>query len=625
MSGGPADVGALADFFGKLSPDRQKLLAEDVFARETFNLPKAYEGKNRFLENVLDYLITKEGDWYCTVALPWMQTDDLSVAWEIFRFNKTLMDLEPEQAAPRYVTAERERRTDALVRRGLGFIIEHGFYTTEEGRQHYLLNLRQISDSVHETAYFGVVRALLTCQDHYKAWNFENGPMRQNIMDILKTELRQFGCVQKDELGLYMLDAQIKHDFRRHGREHDLIVVPDTMSMYVTMVPQYQREYWRHGPGVKENLERGEDGFLSFRGSRVVETRPFDLDFMGQGVDLLVRDVQISDWFEGKTATIYCADTDSFKDVDAQNAKVHIKWDNNNKKWKYDDSNKTESTKVIMIRPWRRYAMGSVIFMKGGMQTGFTAHGHHDFQLSDDVIRKVHVGHYSFYHKSIVKDPKNVFVAENVFGRDYYGGEGHGFLTKQDIENAKSGNWEDVTGSILVVDLTNSPLDKTTEVGGVPGKLPDVALSLGGATYNESINNKAARYAKNDVVGLDIYAALGMSVNKPDTNKPFLTDMAMASTMAYKGMKIDDSGNVLEINKGPWGPNVYEGCIKARSGEMAFLRDCQYSAGGQLSMGRTTTTVGNGISAGTNAAPSAPSGLGSSSAASRRGGRKPTV
>ena len=78
-----------------------------------------------FLENVLDYLITNESDWYTSYALPWVKTDQLSVQWEIFRFNKTLFDLEPEQGPPRYVSAEREARTDRLVRRGLGFIIEH--------------------------------------------------------------------------------------------------------------------------------------------------------------------------------------------------------------------------------------------------------------------------------------------------------------------------------------------------------------------------------------------------------------------------------------------------------------------------------------------------------------------
>ena len=79
---------ALRPFFGSVEPQYQKMLAEDKFAHETYNLPKAYEGKNKHLETVLDYLITEEDAWYTSTVLPWVLTDDLSVKWEIFRFNK---------------------------------------------------------------------------------------------------------------------------------------------------------------------------------------------------------------------------------------------------------------------------------------------------------------------------------------------------------------------------------------------------------------------------------------------------------------------------------------------------------------------------------------------------------
>merc|ERR1711988_583978 len=70
------------------------------------------------------------------------------------------------------------------------------------------------------------------------------------------------------------------------------------------------------------------------------------------------------------------------------------------------------------------YDMASAILMKKGLETGMTAHGHHDFMLSDDVIHKVHIGHYTFYHKSIIKQPKNITIAEDIFARNYVSGEG---------------------------------------------------------------------------------------------------------------------------------------------------------------------------------------------------------
>merc|ERR1712167_333925 len=80
--------------------------------------------------------------------------------------------------------------------------------------------------------------------------------------------------------------------------------------------------------------------------------------------------------------------------------------------------------RVLLVRPFQTYDMASGILLKRGLETGMTAHGHHDFMLSDDVIHKVHIGHYTFYHKSIIKQPKNITIAEDIFARNYVSGEG---------------------------------------------------------------------------------------------------------------------------------------------------------------------------------------------------------
>ena len=48
--------------------------------------------------------------------------------FQVWRFNKTIFELEPHQGVPRYVTQESEQHSDTIVRRGLAFIIEHGFW-----------------------------------------------------------------------------------------------------------------------------------------------------------------------------------------------------------------------------------------------------------------------------------------------------------------------------------------------------------------------------------------------------------------------------------------------------------------------------------------------------------------
>lgn len=59
--------------------------------------------------------------------LPWKYQENPNIAWDSIKFDKTLVDLEPEQGVPRYVTVEREGHTDYMVRRGLALIVNHGF------------------------------------------------------------------------------------------------------------------------------------------------------------------------------------------------------------------------------------------------------------------------------------------------------------------------------------------------------------------------------------------------------------------------------------------------------------------------------------------------------------------
>lgn len=593
---------ALTPFFGSVEPQYQKMLAEDKFAHETFNLPKAYEGKNKHLETVLDYLITEEDAWYTKDVLPWVLTQDLTVKWDIFRFNKTLMDLEPHQGVPRYVTAERESRSDRLVRRGLAFIIEHGFYKTDQGRQHYLMNLRQIVDSVNETAYHGVIHALLSSKNHYKEWERQHGAVVTRPGQLMRKQRRRWAVVQKQERGLYLLDAELKDQMKYEGVRPDVWILPSKMSIYVTMVPSAEVEFFRKGPGAAANLERGPDNLLTFRGSKVFETRPFDIDFIGEPRDLLVRERQIGEYFlfpkeeevgEGgfRDIYIYSMDDDNFRKVEYAHAVKVAKANAKAVNDKHDKPpiNLTGKGTVLLLRPFQTYNMASAILMKGGMDTGFTAHGHHDFMLTDDVIHKVHIGHYTFYHKSVVKQPKNLMIAEDIFSHSYVGGEGaqlfeggiehdHSF-SRQLVQDRFSKDiiaiWipDDAAGAAEIA----NPLDIT---GSYNSQTLDVS--------NSQLSDDKPHYPNaglySDVLGFDRLQNYGEDEN-------FLAPVRHLNTVCFVGHKLSWDKNKksftkITINSGHWGPNVYPGCRSVRNGENAFLKDMEYEkyrVGGQLS------------------------------------------
>lgn len=669
--GGGSHVDNLKHYFGEVNPQYEKMLAEDKFAHETYNLPKAYEGKNKYLEKVIDYLITNENDWYTSQVLPWVETDDLHLKWEIFRFNKTLMDLEPHQGVPRYVTAEREARSDRLVRRGLAFIIEHGFYTTAEGKQHYLMNLRQIVDSVNETAYHGVVYALLSADNHYKEWHRQHGARVQRPGDLQRAGKRLWAVVQKKERGLYLLDAELKDTMRYEGVTPDTWIVPSKMSIYVTMVDgPTPLKYSDGGPATQGALEAGPSRFQTFRGCKVFESRPFDIDFIGEPYDLLVRRRQVGEHFVlgGKDtntsnagapvqndaaaaagnfdAFIYSMDVDNFERVEfieaaskaalvfnnvspagkariaqglkagasgkaagfdaAVDALVNDASSDLNRKTALVNAVLAQSTsksapfRVLLLRPFQTYDMASAILLKRGLETGMTAHGHHDFMLSDDVIHKVHIGHYTFYHKSIIKQPKNITIAEDIFARNYVSGEGTSIYDGPDefVEDSHNDYFKkDIIAVIipgsdrLSAIASNDRLDYAEQTGSNPRRLGMVTnpLDLSG-NYEGSILDEVPTDLQDKSEGLypfsRLYAdALGFRNIKTfgeDANK-FLNPLRFNNSITWQGMQLEARQTTegvkfdrVTLNTGHWGPNVYAGAKSVRTGENAFLKDMEY-------------------------------------------------
>lgn len=593
---GASDTGhhPLSNYFGNVEEPYKKMLAEDKFAHETMNLPRAYEGKNKHLETIINYLVTNDNDWYTSEVLPWVETDDLSIKWNIFKFNKTLMDLEPHQGVPRYVTAERESRSDRLVRRGLAFIIEHGFYTTSEGRQHYLMNLRQIVDSVNETAYHGVIHAILNADQHYVEWHRQHGSRVNRIADLQRQQKRLWGIVQKQERGLYLLDAELKDTMRFEGVSPDTWIVPSKMSIYCTMVPASETEYSRGGPNTLDSMEKGPKKMLTFRGSKVFESRPFDIDFIGEPYDLLVRQRQIGEHFivgagpgdddAERDSYIYSCDSDkfervSFDDVYARAAASYPVG--------IDGPPAKAAAAVLCFRPFETYDMASGVLMKRGLETGITAHGHHNFMLSDDVIHKTHVGHYTFYHASVIKQPKNIAIAEDIFARNYVRGEGVSAYGKRNADGAGfellphvefQNNMSDEYFSkdlICILIPRNGQVSNPCDITGkFEGSILDAVPSdLRESEVQDLYPNATAH---NQHWRFDDIKSYGDA----DREK-FLNPLRHNNTVTWQGMQLDYDAQTqkftnITLATGHWGPNVYQGCKSVRTGGMAFLKDMEY-------------------------------------------------
>jgi hypothetical protein len=108
----------------------------------------------------------------------------------------------------------------------------------------------------------------------------------------------------------------------------------------------------------------------------------------------------------------------------------------------------------ICFRPFRQYTMGSGLLLKKGSELGNTFRGWADFQLTDNIIAKTHIGHFTFWHASVVTNPKCLFLAEDIFCTNYLSGEGKKILPfekRHDFAADPIGTMTSNEASILVL------------------------------------------------------------------------------------------------------------------------------------------------------------------------------
>ena len=322
----------LAPFFGP------PVKAIDVdpsmrFPHEAWFLPDAYKGRNDYIRETIVQLLVNYNSFVTREILPWRQQENPNIAWDSIKFDRTLVDLEPEQGVPRYVTVEREAHTDYMQRRGLALIVNHGFAGTEGGRKDFAYKVSCIANATQETCDQAGISALLRCKNEYARHVTDMMRQSSSPYDLFTGELRRFGIVQHSTRGWYHLDADAQHVMRLENIQPDTWIVPPRMLGYAAMGQMAETEWYRAGDDARANLMKGEDNFVTFRGKKVFETRPFSLDVDGRTVDPLNRTRMIGDFFvipyygtkddkdtPGKPAAggdvstqVYCCDSDRFE------------------------------------------------------------------------------------------------------------------------------------------------------------------------------------------------------------------------------------------------------------------------------------------------------------------------
>lgn len=202
--------------------------------------------------------------------------------------------------------------------------------------------------------------------------------------------------------------------------------------------------------------------------------------------------------------------------------------------------------------------------------------GHADFQLTDDIIHKVHVGHYTFYSKTIIHNDKRYTIAEDIFAAGYKGGEGTRFY--KSLEDLSADIHAEAFRASIIAHMvpyrTNQPnAPRIQNPIDITGRLHPTLYQNSDIPEleAESAMYPGARYVteKLELKKLTSYAS--------DATEHFLSPFKYLNTVCFQGPQYyysNLSSNYARIQgTGHWGNNAYNGCKGVRCGDMDYFRE----------------------------------------------------
>jgi hypothetical protein len=246
---------------------------------------------------------------------------------------------------------------------------------------------------------------------------------------------------------------------------------------------------------------------------------------------------------------------------------------------------------TLNFRPFRRYMMGTGILCHAGAALGNTFRGHEDFQMTDNIIAKTHIGHYTMWHKAVVVDDRRLYLAEDMFCSGYVGGECHKARHIQEILEDDNGQpfQEDPIGWMRGASVIQIPVRIQGRGETLPRsidltkfvelqrdeifKAPDVGLrgQLSEDDYFDHIQKLfVAVNSEYDRAAEGEYMTAGVAIN----------------TLCFRTMEVElmpqhagpiISNKLRTLNQGHFGVNgCYEGARRPRSGFIEAFKDCEY-------------------------------------------------
>lgn len=244
--------------------------------------PEAVKGESAFLGHTFTLLALTQNSFLTSVILPLKHTDQTHYSWSQTIFHPYLPERVPHLGVVRFVKSQEQAKSQALTRYGIGMTLEHGFMETEKGRQHYMMEIRQITQAVNENLQAEALFALMNSQ----TWELNrlrqmqgttaNVLNTQHVDAIIQRELDTWAYMQQNRHAWFGMNDHVARAVETYSQANfNAWIIDIRVDSFRKRVAEDQTTYAIHGPGFLEGMQQGAQHYQVDNGKIIYATRSF--------------------------------------------------------------------------------------------------------------------------------------------------------------------------------------------------------------------------------------------------------------------------------------------------------------------------------------------------------------
>ena len=244
--------------------------------------PEALRGQSVFLSNTLTLLAFTQNSFLTAAILPLKYSNDTNYTWSQTVFHPYIPEQVPHLGVVRFVKSQTQTKSKALMRFGIGLTLEHGFMETEMGRQHYIMEIRQIAQAINEGLQFEALYALMTAQtwelDRLRQMQGDHNSVHNAHVDaVIERELQTWAFIQQTRYAWFSLNDYVDRAIETYSTGgFNTWIVDVRVESFRKRVAEDQTTFSIHGPGFMEAMQQGAQYYsVDSSGNVVYATRSF--------------------------------------------------------------------------------------------------------------------------------------------------------------------------------------------------------------------------------------------------------------------------------------------------------------------------------------------------------------